>query len=86
MPSNIHLRGLNDQLLDRLKQTALAQKVSMNKLVLNMLQQSVGLECSHKPQIFHDLDKLAGTWSTQEAKEFLGTIADFEQIDEELWK
>jgi len=33
----------------------------------------------------YDLDALAGTWSAEEATEFLQVIADFEQIDPALW-
>jgi hypothetical protein len=32
------------------------------------------------------LDMLAGTWSEREAKLFLQAVADFSQIDEELWQ
>ena len=36
--------------------------------------------------IHHDLDTLAGTWTEQQSKEFLSTLSDFSQIDEELWR
>ena len=35
---------------------------------------------------YHDLDALAGTWSEDEATAFLEGIADFEQVDSELWR
>lgn len=83
---NVHLRGLDNQLFNSLKQTASIQKISMNRLILNLLQQNLGFTQKYKPRTYHDLDKLAGTWSKKEAKEFLRSISDFEQIDEELWK
>lgn len=86
MTMNVHLRGLDDQLFNSLKQTASIQKISMNRLVLNLLRQSLGFTKDHKTCIYHDLDELAGTWSTQETKEFLHNISDFEHIDPELWK
>ena len=33
---------------------------------------------------YRDLDALAGTWSDEEAEEFLSAIADFERVDEGL--
>lgn len=35
---------------------------------------------------FHDLDHLAGTWSAEDLAEFEAAVADFEKIDEELWR
>ena len=35
---------------------------------------------------YHDLDALAGTWSEEEAKVFLSAVADFECVDEDMWK
>jgi hypothetical protein len=37
-------------------------------------------------EIYHDLDILAGTWTTEETQEFLTAIADFNQVDEKLWQ
>lgn len=35
--------------------------------------------------LYHDLDALAGTWSAQEAVEFLHAIHDLNQVDPPLW-
>ena len=35
--------------------------------------------------IYQDLDALSGTWTEQQSNEFLSTLSDFSQIDEELW-
>ncbi|MFL5805876.1 MAG: hypothetical protein ACJ8CR_29580 [Roseiflexaceae bacterium] len=37
-------------------------------------------------QRHHDLDALAGTWSTEEADEFRRATADLNQIDATLWQ
>jgi hypothetical protein len=37
-------------------------------------------------RVYHDLDALAGTWTAEEASEFLKALADFEQVDQELWR
>lgn len=35
--------------------------------------------------IYQDLYALSGTWTEQQSNEFLSTLSDFSQIDEELW-
>jgi hypothetical protein len=48
-----------------------------------------GLEIEQKQadqQLQHDLDALAGTWSAEEAAEFLQATAGFDQIDPALWQ
>jgi spore germination cell wall hydrolase CwlJ-like protein len=48
-----------------------------------------GLEVARQQarrQRHHDLDALAGTWSSEEADEFRQAIADLNQIDPTLWQ
>lgn len=84
--SNIHLRGLDEPLAYQLKQVATHQKMSVNTLILNILRQNFGLTQHRRTVVYHDLDKFASTWTSQEAKLFMDDIADFEQVDETLWK
>jgi hypothetical protein len=35
--------------------------------------------------VFDDMDDLAGSWSTEQAREFLEATADFDQVDDSLW-
>lgn len=86
MPFNIHLRGVDDRLMNHLKQEATKNNISMNSAILSVLQRNFGLTNEQRSRTYHDLDKFAGTWSKQDAKTFLKTIADFEQIDKDLWK
>jgi hypothetical protein len=85
MTTNIHLRCVNKMMMLRLKQEASAHNMSVNQFILVLLNNGLGL--SNKPTkiIHHDLDKLAGTWNKQEAKQFLKSIEDFEKIDEDIW-
>lgn len=84
--SNIHLRGLEKQLIQKLKQNATQQNISMNTLILNMLRQQVGLLPMRKPVVYHDLDKFAGNWTAADEKEFKINTKGFERIDKDLWK
>lgn len=86
MTCNIHLRGVDNQLMHQLKIEASKQEVSVNTLILTILMRGLGLSIGHRLSVYHNLDKFSGTWSKQQTKAFLREIADFEQIDKELWK
>ena len=80
------VRGIDDETKRRLTEEAERQGVSLNTLALRYLQQSVGVGAPSRRPHHHDLDALGGTWSEEEAREFLSAVSDFEQIDEELWQ
>src|SRR5712691_5936482 len=44
--------------------------ISVNEAVIELLQEHVGILENRKPTLHHDLDKLAGSWRTREAKAF----------------
>ena len=35
--------------------------------------------------IFDDMDDLAGSWSSEQARKFFEATADFDQVDDALW-
>jgi hypothetical protein len=84
--SNFNLRGISPQAMNRLKQEAKELKISVNSLVLKLIEQGIGMCAKPKRVLHHDLDYLAGTWSTKECKAFDERTKVFEEIDEELWK
>lgn len=85
--ANLSVRGVGEKSLQRLKQTAKRRGVSVNRLITDILNSETGLApATKKPAVYHDLDKLAGTWSTAEARAFDEAIASFGQIDEEHWR
>ncbi|HLB42849.1 MAG TPA: hypothetical protein VJN02_08395 [Gammaproteobacteria bacterium] len=86
MSFNVHLRNVDSHLMNKLKSEATKKNLSINTLILNLLNHSLGIRTKRSLPLYHDLDKLAGTWDKQQAKIFLKQIIDFEQIDEELWK
>ena len=52
-----------------------------------MLQEAAGLRPApgRGGEIGPALDDLAGTWSAAEARSFKQAVADFEQVDPDLW-
>lgn len=86
MAANLHVRGIDPTLMARLKEQAMAQDLSINSLVLQLLQGSMGLAIPKRLRSYHDLDKLAGTWDAAQATAFKQACTDFEEIDKGLWE
>ena len=48
-----------------------------------------GIECEGERsslQSYEDLDSLAGTWTDEQATEFMNAVGYFDQVDEKLWE
>jgi hypothetical protein len=80
------LRGLDEDLSLALKKAAQREGISVNRKVLILLQESLGLKKKNRLATHHDLDDLAGTWDPAEEKEFLKKTKGFDAIDRDLWK
>lgn len=83
--SNFNLRNIAPSVMSLLKQKAIEQKISINSLILKIIEQGLGVVQAKKKPIFHDLDHLAGTWTSKDTKIFNDNIKSFEKIDKELW-
>jgi hypothetical protein len=84
--ANFSLRGIDEETALRLKNEARGRGVSVNALILELIQQGLGLRGGRAPQaVYRDLDALAGTWGAEETAGFLEAISDFERIDEGIW-
>ena len=84
--ANMSIRGLDDQALARLKSQAKQEGISLNSLVLRLLQ---GERATTQPSAlkkYDDLDVLAGTWSKREVQAFERNTAAFAEVDAALWK
>ncbi len=85
--ADLSLRGLDEVTAKRLRSEAKRRGLSINSLVIQLIREGVGTkrpEVSRAP--FSDLDRLAGTWSKDEAERFMKAVSDFEQIDRDLWQ
>ncbi len=76
------IRSVPPQLDRRLRQLAKRKGISLNKVVLETLEQHSDAKSGAK--LNHNLDRLAGTWV--EDPEFDATIEEFERIDLEKWQ
>lgn len=83
----ITLRNLPPDVARTVQQRAKQKKTSVNKAVIELLEESVGSKRKKKaPVRYHDLDHLAGTWTKEEAAALEAFIAEQRTIDPELWK
>ncbi len=85
--ANLSVRGVEEKSLQRIKQAAKRRGVSVNRLIADLLNADTDrVPAPPHPAVHHDLDSLAGTWSVEEAREFVEATASFEQIDDGLWR
>ena len=85
--SSLSIRGIDQDLAAILKQQAQATGKSVNQLVLDVLQEHVGLHKKKRfTQEYHDLDFLFGQWTESDFTKIQGKIDAESQIDDELWK
>ncbi len=83
----ITLRNLPPEVAKTVQQRAKKKKTSVNKAVIELLEESVGGKVRKKQQVrYHDLDHLIGTWTKEEADAFDKIIKSFRTIDPDLWK
>ena len=83
---SLSLRGIHEDLSEHLKKISRKEGISLNKTVLKLLEDSIGIKRKKRSNIYHDLDELAGTWSIREEKEFNERIKFLGKIDKDLWK
>ena len=83
--SQITLRGLDPVVERKIRKMAKKSGKSLNRIILDMVNQSTGFEKEQNRPAASSLKKLAGGWSAKDAEEFKKSIKLFEQIDEEMW-
>lgn len=84
--ANISVRGVEENALRRLKDTARRRGVSLNRLVAELLNAPAGGHGTVRVLEHADLDQLAGTWSRRDEQEFRQRTAGFDQVDKDLWR
>lgn len=80
------IRGIDDTLAQTLKNLAHSQGMSINALTLRLIREATGVDKKRRTTLHHDLDSLAGTWSSHEENEFRSATEQFELVDAALWQ
>jgi len=53
---------------------------------VRLIREASGFDKKKRSATYHDLDSLAGTWTVEDEQQFYAATADFEKIDQELWR
>ena len=85
-PDQLTIRSVDPRLRAALEQEATRRRQSLNKTVLALLAERLGLAESPTPIEYDDLDELAGTWSKSEATRFGQALHAQRQVDATLWR
>ena len=91
MPSSssstqLTIRAIGSRLRAALEEEAGRRGLSLNKTVLALLAERLGLADSSELAEHDDLDELAGTWSKSEASRFEKALGAQRQVDGKLWR
>lgn len=81
----VTLRNLPKKLDQSIQRRAKENGISVNKAVISLLEERLGMKSGKPPVEYHDLDALAGAWTKAEADAFDKRLAKQRFIDPELW-
>ena len=86
--NQLTIRGLEDELAERIQFLAKQDGTSLNQATLKILRKGAGLaDPSQKSDtVGSSLDHLIGTWSSDEAAELDAALQEFEVVDETEWR
>jgi len=84
--ATITIRGIDEEMAKLLKKKAKQEGMSLNSVLLKILREALGLEKKQRRVIYTDLDHLAGGWSEEDYREFESRVAEFEKVEEGMWK
>jgi plasmid stability protein len=76
------IRNLPPDLAEALQREKLRRGSSLNQTVIDLLGQGLGAQGARS----NGLGRLAGGWSEDEFRDFERATAQFEAVDEELWR
>jgi hypothetical protein len=78
------IRHVDARLAGALTRETKRRGTSLNQTVLEVLRRGLGID-QVTPRT-NGLEKLAGTWTSEDLAEFEANVAMFEAIDPELWR
>ena len=88
MPHQLTIR-YGENLAREIEDLAQKEGLSRNQAVLRLLRKALGIGeggDESRNAIGSSLDWFVGSWTEEQAREFDEAVADFETIDEDLWK
>lgn len=69
-----------------IREKAAREQVSLNKAVVEILEEAVSGKKKVQPLRYHDLDWMSGTISEKQSAGFAKHLSETRKIDQELWQ
>lgn len=82
----ITLRGLSASVEKKVRRHASQRGKSMNRFLVELIEESVAGKKEGKPQEFSDLDDLIGSMDAKDVQEMEESMSRQREIDSELWR
>lgn len=84
----LSIRGFDKELVRRIRALARRERISLNRAAIQILRRGAGLvESPESAATIGDaLDGFIGSWSAEDERAVLDSIATVEQVDAELWR
>ena len=82
----ITLRHLPAPLARAVRERAARYHISLNKAVIQLLEEAQGTAGASPPPTHHDLDHLIGAWTRPQARAAERLLAQQRRIDPEMWQ
>jgi hypothetical protein len=82
----ITVRNLPPAVARAIRNKARREKLSLNKVIVRLLEEATGVAATSRSVVHHDLDHLAGRWSQREYDEFAASLAEQRTIDPDMWR
>ncbi len=83
--NTLTLRGIKPDLAEQLRRRAANQGKSLNRCIVELVEESVLGNASGKTRAHHDLDHLFGSLSKEDARHIKDAVADSRTLDQEVW-
>ena len=83
---SITIHGIDDSLWSMLQEKATSEGFSLNKIIKEMLEISLGIKHKVSKEKLLQFKEFCGIWSKSDLNKFNKEIKDFEKIDKEEWK
>ncbi|MCP4754882.1 MAG: hypothetical protein GY866_28740 [Proteobacteria bacterium] len=83
---SITIHGLSDEVDRLIRERAHQQETSLNKIIKQLLEKSLGLNTGNRIDHKKDFEDLFGIWTERDAEEFKATTKEFDEIDLQDWK
>ena len=80
------IRGISARVEKVIREKAARERVSLNKAIVEMLEESVVGKKKVQPQRYYDLDWMCSSLDEKQVTEFSRNLAKSRVVDKSLWK